>query len=85
MPDLGAGAGLSNYAGVRVTLTASPASDTVWVAVSSKSPRGGWDQWASLLPAFRVQEVEAPSTPYEALVLTRNAIDEVLRRMDDCA
>lgn len=72
MADSGKGAGLSLYAGVRVTLTDPRNGTPPILTVAVKDRLWGWDEWVLARPALRPADwPEVQSTREMLLALAR--------------
>lgn len=71
------GSGMSNYRGLRVTLTFNPEHEgPAFVSVAVKQARGGWDNWTALVPTLRVEG--------KCQWDLQEALDAVLAAIDRC-
>lgn len=77
MSAVGRGAGMSRYAGLRVTVTFHPKQeDIVLLSVAAKQVSGGWDEWSALCPTRRIQG--------EVIADLQGCLDLVFDELDAC-
>lgn len=77
MKSVGRGAGMSRYAGLRITVTFHPRQEgLILLSVAAKQVSGGWDEWTLLCPTRRIQG--------EVVADLQECLDLVFDEMDAC-
>lgn len=83
MAEPGKGAGRSNYAGIRVTMTDPQTGAPPVLTVAVKARAWGWDEWTLLVPAWRPDGLPPRSSTREALQSLVTQLEWFLENTED--